>query len=84
MHSNRTSSHLPVRLARPLVALLALAALAGCQSIGVAVWERDLHAQPRMQFDHQRTSQDLNDHFHFSREAVRGGRSFGGGGCGCN
>ena len=44
--------------------------LSACSSLGVEPWERDLLA--------------LDDHIYFSKEASSGGKSFGGGGCGCN
>lgn len=58
--------------------------LAGCVSVGVNVWERDLLSQPEMQFDHYTHDRAIDDHIYFSKEASSGGRGFGGGGCGCN
>lgn len=56
----------------------------GCSAIGVRVWERDILSKPEMQLDYQATNQAIDDHIYFSKEASSGGRSFGGGGCGCN
>lgn len=64
--------------------ILALLALTGCSHIGVKVWERGILAEESMQFDRDAIDQALDDHIYFSKEASSGGRSFGGGGCGCN
>jgi hypothetical protein len=57
---------------------------AGCSTLGVRPWERDLMARRDMQLDGERLDANLDDHVYFSKEASSGGRSFGGGGCGCN
>lgn len=62
----------------------AVLALNGCASPGVKPWERDLMARDAMQWDADGVSSSLDDHIYFSKEASSGGRSFGGGGCGCN
>ncbi|MFZ5724606.1 MAG: DUF4266 domain-containing protein [Pseudomonadota bacterium] len=62
----------------------ALALLAGCSSMGVEPWERDVLARPEMNFGHDAVARGLDDHIYFSKEASSGGRGFGGGGCGCN
>lgn len=69
-----------------MASLLGLAALAvgGCASMGVKVWERDILAKEEMQPDAQAIDRAMDDHVYFSKEASSGGRSFGGGGCGCN
>ncbi|HET6349942.1 MAG TPA: DUF4266 domain-containing protein [Candidatus Krumholzibacteria bacterium] len=69
-----------------LLVMTALAALwsAGCASVGVDVWERDVLARAEMQPDHRAIDRALDDHIYFSKEASSGGRGFGGGGCGCN
>lgn len=72
---------LATRVALPFTALLALA---GCGSLGVQPWERDLLAKPSMQLSTSPVIDALDDHVYFSKEAATGGRSFGGGGCGCN
>lgn len=56
----------------------------GCASVGVQVWERDILSKPEMQPANQALDQTIDDHIYFSKEASSGGRSFGGGGCGCN
>ena len=63
---------------------LALLVTAGCGTVGVKPWERDLMARRDMQFDGESLDAKLDDHVYFSKEASSGGRSFGGGGCGCN
>jgi hypothetical protein len=63
---------------------LALLMTAGCGTIGVKPWERDLMSRRDMQFDGESLDARLDDHVYFSKEASSGGRSFGGGGCGCN
>lgn len=37
-----------------------------------------------MQFDSESAATRLERQYYFSREAARGGQSFGGTGCGCN
>jgi len=55
----------------------------GCTSLGVQPWERDLLAKKEMTLSNG-LDDSLDDHIYFSKEASSGGRSFGGGGCGCN
>ena len=71
------------RTGAPLL-LGAVALLGGCASMGVEPWERDLLAMPAMAPEGVPLHGDLDDHVYFSKEAATGGRSFGGGGCGCN
>ena len=66
--------------ALPIAVLL----VTGCSTIGVKPWERDLMARSDMRFDAEGLDTKLDDHVYFSKEASSGGRSFGGGGCGCN
>ena len=67
-----------------IVMAVAIASLAGCASVGVQVWERDVLAKSEMQFDSDLVDRALDDHIYFSKEGSSGGRGFGGGGCGCN
>jgi hypothetical protein len=68
-----------------LMLLLASAAIAaGCSSIGVKPWQRDLLAREDMRPDADRVDAAIDDHTYFSKEASSGGRVFAGGGCGCN
>jgi len=56
----------------------------GCTSLGVEPWERDLLAKDEMALNASPIDSALDDHIYFSKEASSGGKSFGGGGCGCN
>ena len=58
--------------------------LAGCKTVGVEPWQRDVLAKPEMKLDADPLEAALDDHIYFSKEASSGGRGFGGGGCGCN
>jgi hypothetical protein len=70
---------------RNLLLLLASAAIvAGCSSLGVKPWERDMLAREEMRLDSDPLDAAIDDHLYFSKEASSGGRSFAGGGCGCN
>lgn len=62
----------------------ACAALSGCSNLGVQPWERELLAKPSMQLSGAPLESTIDDHIYFSKEAATGGRSTGGGGCGCN
>jgi hypothetical protein len=64
--------------------LSVLAVLAGCSSMGVEPWERDVLAKEEMQLTVDPLEAAIDDHIYFSKEASSGGRGFGGGGCGCN
>lgn len=65
-------------------ALLLLGLQAGCGTLGVEPWQRDLHARADMQWDADAADLAIDEHIHFSKEASSGGRGVGGGGCGCN
>ena len=56
----------------------------GCASMGVKPWQRDVLAREDMQLDSNPLDAAVDDHMYFSKEASSGGRSFAGGGCGCN
>ncbi|WP_283787123.1 DUF4266 domain-containing protein [Bermanella sp. WJH001] len=64
--------------------LLSVLALSGCSSLGVKPWERDILAREDMALDNAPMDSGFDDHIYFSKEASSGGKSFGGGGCGCN
>ena len=57
---------------------------AGCSSMGVEPWDRDVLAKAEMQLTTDPLEAATDDHIYFSKEASSGGRGFGGGGCGCN
>ena len=69
---------------RILSAVLLLAVCAGCSSMGVEPWDRDVLAREDMQLITDPLEAATDDHIYFSKEASSGGRGFGGGGCGCN
>jgi hypothetical protein len=69
---------------RVITIIMLLSFLGGCSSLGVKPWERNILAKKQMQLDAYPVDSGLDDHIYFSKEATSGGRSFGGGGCGCN
>jgi hypothetical protein len=69
---------------RMLFLILTLLVLAGCSSMGVEPWERDVLAKAEMQLTTDPLEAATDDHIYFSKEASSGGRGYGGGGCGCN
>lgn len=71
-------------IVRCALLLAALAAMAGCSSLGVKPWERDLLSREEMRIDSSTVDEQFDEHVYFSKEASSGGRGFGGGGCGCN
>ncbi len=71
----------PIRL---LLFMPLLSSVLGCSSLGVQPWERDLLAKNEMALTSSPIDTMLDDHIYFSKEASSGGKSFGGGGCGCN
>jgi hypothetical protein len=82
----RTSGHcLPSRLLS-LVALAGglAASTSGCSVLGAKPWDHDLLSQRAMQVNPYPLETAVDDHIYFSKEASSGGRSFAGGGCGCN
>jgi Domain of unknown function (DUF4266) len=56
----------------------------GCSTLGVKPWQREILARPQMALNANPIDAAIDDHIYFSKEAASGGRSFGGGGCGCN
>ncbi|MDB6088130.1 MAG: hypothetical protein JWN85_914 [Gammaproteobacteria bacterium] len=62
----------------------AAACLGGCASVGAKPWEHDLLAERAMRVDSYPLQSAMDDHIYFSKEASTGGRSYAGGGCGCN
>lgn len=58
--------------------------LAGCSSLGVEPWQRDILARDDMAVDNAPLDSAFDDHIYFSKEASSGGQGFSGGGCGCN
>ncbi len=69
----------------PWLCLMACVVMAsGCSSLGVKPWQRDVLAREDMQLNSNPLDAAIDDHMYFSKEASSGGRSFAGGGCGCN
>jgi Domain of unknown function (DUF4266) len=65
--------------------LLALALSLGSVSCtNVKPWERGHLADWIMQPGHDGLTDTASEHVWFTREAFAGGKSIGGGGCGCN
>ena len=64
--------------------LLVSSLLAGCSSLGVKPWEKDILAREDMALENAPLDSGFDDHIYFSKEASSGGKGFGGGGCGCN
>ena len=68
-----------------LLALLICIASSGC---GVQPWvkpyERNMLADPLMNFDRDPVASAYSHHVHQAREGARGAEGGGGGGCGCN
>jgi hypothetical protein len=67
-----------------LLLLFGAATMSGCASLGVQPWQRDVLAREEMRLDANPLDAAIDDHLYFSKEASSGGRSFAGGGCGCN
>ncbi len=67
-----------------LVLVLFAVSTSACQSLGVESFQREILAQPEMQFQARNLELTSDDHFYFSKEGTSGGRGFAGGGCGCN
>jgi len=67
-----------------LCAMFGVVLMSGCSSLGVKPWQRDVLAREEMQLDSDHLDAAIDDHVYFSKEASSGGRSFAGGGCGCN
>jgi hypothetical protein len=67
-----------------LCLLVGAAMLSGCSALGVKPWQRDALAREEMRLDANPLDAAIDDHMYFSKEASSGGRSFAGGGCGCN
>ena len=73
-----------IKIIRSVYWLSGLCALLLTACAQVAPWEKDTLARPEMQMDSDPLTSALDDHIYFSKEATSGGRSFAGGGCGCN
>ncbi len=83
-HCQRVAALPKARLLGMLIGAAGAAGGGGCTAIGAKPWEHDLLAQRAMQVDAYPIETAMDDHIYFSKEASSGGRSFAGGGCGCN
>jgi len=72
------------RIVAAAVMLAASLFMTACGSIGVKPWQRDVLSRPDMRPDGNLLDDAIDDHVYFSKEGSSGGRSFAGGGCGCN
>ena len=79
-----TPKHRTVLLLAFVLGATLLAGCAGMKPAAVRPWEHDILSRPGMQPDSSPMISSCDDHIYFSREASKGGRGFGGGGCGCN
>ena len=76
---------------KKLITLIVCLLISGCSTMKnmslseeVKPWEKDVLAQPAMQFPQDKMCSYSDDHIFFSKEASTGGNGVGGGGCGCN
>lgn len=67
-----------------MIGIFIVMGLSGCSGLGVKAYQRELLAEEDMQLNAHQIDQAFDDHIYFSKEASSGGRSFNGGGCGCN
>ncbi len=74
-----------MKIARSVVAALGLVCLlSSCSAFQVKPWDRDIMAKKSMQLNTQPNLTAFREHVYFSKEGSSGGRTFDGGGCGCN
>jgi hypothetical protein len=71
-------------IARLAIVLGLMLGACGCTSLGVKPWQREILARSEMALNAAPIDAAIDDHIYFSKEAASGGRSFAGGGCGCN
>lgn len=67
-----------------LLAITAACLISACSMLGVKPWQRGVMARKSMQLNVQPEVTAFHDHIYFSKEGSSGGRTFDGGGCGCN
>jgi len=79
-----TRPSVAIRLRGVLFIGAAVLGSGGCTVLGAKPWEHDLLAERAMQVSAYPIEAGMDDHIYFSKEASSGGRSFAGGGCGCN
>ena len=59
-------------------------AISRARGTGLRPWQRGALAKESMRLEADMVTLAFDDHVYFSKEASSGGRSFAGGGCGCN
>jgi hypothetical protein len=69
---------------RAISGLLCALSVGGCAGMGVKPWDRDILARQSMQLNGYPQLTAFKEHIFFSKEGSSGGRTFDGGGCGCN
>lgn len=73
-----------VKCVKYLLLLTAAMLAGGCGTLGVKPWQHEVLSREEMQLNADPLDAAIDDHVYFSKEASSGGRSFAGGGCGCN
>ena len=73
-----------LHLMKLLLTLITLFSIGCSPKVTVSPMERAFHFDYLMKSDRDTLAVKMFDHAYFSREASRGGRGVGGGGCGCN
>jgi hypothetical protein len=72
------------RLIKIVTVLLLFQYIIACSQVKVRAWEKGVLAREDMAVDADAQDLGIDDHIYFSKESSSGGRSFAGGGCGCN
>ena len=72
------------RALRNISIVFGLSCLLCACSLGVKPWDRDIMARESMQLNTNPNITAFHEHIYFSKEGSSGGRTFDGGGCGCN
>ncbi|HKJ72731.1 MAG TPA: DUF4266 domain-containing protein [Alphaproteobacteria bacterium] len=74
-----------MKITRSLLAVIGFSCLlSACSVLGVKPWDRDIMARKSMQLNTHPNLTAYHEHIYFSKEGSSGGRTFDGGGCGCN
>ena len=81
---NKPLRRIGLRLLAAGAVLAVCAATSACSAFRVAPWDRDLMAKRDMQLNAYPNVTAEHEHIYFSKEGSSGGRTFDGGGCGCN
>src|SRR6185369_5754920 len=57
-----------LRAATAVIALMTVATLSGCSTVGVKPWQRDILARPEMALDANPVDTAFDEHVYFSKE----------------